>query len=65
MDALGLSEFPCSSVGICHTSIYIGLGLEMMKELDLKLALRMTKRPHMMKELWVGRLQCFKPWSDP
>ena len=42
VDLLQLSWFPCPGVDICYTSI--GLGLMMVKELDLKLALGMAER---------------------
>ena len=42
VDILKLSVFPCSGVGICHTSIWLELGL--VKELALKLTLGVTER---------------------
>ena len=41
-DILELSESSCSGVGICCTSM--GLGQQMVKELDLKLTLGLTER---------------------
>ena len=42
MDILELSEFPCSDVDIFCASM--GLGQQMVKELDLKLTLGLTER---------------------
>ena len=42
VDILELSESPWPGVGIFHTSM--GLGHQMVKELDLKLTLKMTER---------------------
>ena len=40
VDVLELSRFPCSGFDICYTSI--GLGLMIVKELELKLTLGMA-----------------------
>ena len=42
VDILELSEFSCSGAGICCTSM--GLGQQMLKELDQKLTLEMDGR---------------------
>ena len=42
VDILELSRFACRGVGLCHTSI--GLGLVMVKEIDMKLTLGMAER---------------------
>ena len=42
VDILELSRFPCPGVGICHTSI--GLGIMIVDKKDLELTLEMTER---------------------
>ena len=60
-------EFLGPDVGICHNSM--GLGRQMVEELDQKLTLGMAERQKtespLDEESWGGQGQWFKSQSDP